>query len=70
MIVHLWGADRPSPAVVALIAFPITYLLALGSWHGVEKRALAMKHMLANRRAARATARRPAPEPEAAPVRA
>jgi peptidoglycan/LPS O-acetylase OafA/YrhL len=61
MIVHLWGSDQPSPAVVAQIAFPITYLLALTSWHGVEKRALAMKHTLAGRRAARATARRAAP---------
>jgi peptidoglycan/LPS O-acetylase OafA/YrhL len=70
MIIHFWGAARPSPAVVAVIAFPITYLLALASWHGVEKRALAMKRMLADRRAARAKARRAAPEPDPAPVRA
>lgn len=51
-IVHAWGADRPAPAVVALIAFPITYLLALASWHGVEKRALRLKGALVGRRAA------------------
>ncbi|HEX7298627.1 MAG TPA: acyltransferase [Solirubrobacteraceae bacterium] len=68
-IVHLWGG-RPAPAVVALVAFPITYLLALGSWHAVEKRALGLKRALANRRAARVSARRTAPEPEATPVQA
>jgi peptidoglycan/LPS O-acetylase OafA/YrhL len=68
-IVHLWGG-RPAPTVVALIAFPITYLLALSSWHGVEKRALRLKRTLADRRAARLTARRTAPEPEPAPARA
>jgi peptidoglycan/LPS O-acetylase OafA/YrhL len=75
MIVHLWGADRPSPLVVALIALPITYLLALASWHGVEKRALRLKGVLADRRVRRAApalestpAHEPAPAP--APVRA
>lgn len=66
-IVYLWGASLPAPGVVAVIAFPITYLLALGSWHGVEKRALRLKGALAGPRAPRAAAR-PSPEPE--PVQA
>jgi peptidoglycan/LPS O-acetylase OafA/YrhL len=52
-IVHLWGGSLPAPGVVALIAFPITYLLALASWHGVEKRALRLKGVLAKPRLAR-----------------
>jgi peptidoglycan/LPS O-acetylase OafA/YrhL len=69
-IVALWGAGRPSPAVMALIAFPVTYVLALCSWHGVEKRALALKNTLAGRKAARVNARRAVSEPDPAPVRA
>jgi peptidoglycan/LPS O-acetylase OafA/YrhL len=69
MIVHLWGGSSlPAPAVVALIAFPITYLLALASWHGVEKRALRLKGALAGSRPARSDARRATPEPEPAPA--
>jgi len=52
-IVRLWGGTLPAPLVVAVIAFPITYLLALGSWHAVEKRALRLKGALATPRAAR-----------------
>jgi peptidoglycan/LPS O-acetylase OafA/YrhL len=53
-IVHLWGDGRPAPVTLLLIALPITYLLALLSWHGVEKRALGLKSRLAaGRREAR-----------------
>jgi peptidoglycan/LPS O-acetylase OafA/YrhL len=43
-IFELWGGSGPSPLVLALLAFPVAYLLALASWHGVEQRALALKH--------------------------
>jgi peptidoglycan/LPS O-acetylase OafA/YrhL len=43
-IYELWGGSGPSPLLLALIAFPIAYLLALASWHGVEQRALRLKH--------------------------
>jgi peptidoglycan/LPS O-acetylase OafA/YrhL len=70
MIVHLWGGSSlPAPAVVALIAFPITYLLALASWHGVEKRALRLKGALAGWRRERSDTRLVAPEPKPAPAR-
>ena len=59
----------PGALVVAVIAFPITYLLALGSWHAIEKRALRLKGPLAGPRTARSTARRPAtPAAEPAPA--
>jgi peptidoglycan/LPS O-acetylase OafA/YrhL len=59
-IVQAWGVGSlPSPAVVALIAFPITYVLALCSWHGVEKRALRLKGALAGRRERRLAAAAP-----------
>ena len=68
-IVRLWGDDMPGALVVAVIAFPITYLLALGSWHAIEKRALRLKGSLAGPRTARGTARRPAtPAAEPAPA--
>jgi peptidoglycan/LPS O-acetylase OafA/YrhL len=67
-IVQVWGDTRPSPTTVALIAFPITYLLALCSWHVVEKHALRLKTVLATPRRARVARRRPAPEPDPAPV--
>ena len=67
-IVQAWGESRPSPLTVALIAFPITYLLALCSWHFVEKHALRLKTTLATPRRVRAARRRPAPEPDPAPV--
>jgi peptidoglycan/LPS O-acetylase OafA/YrhL len=60
-IVHAWGGSLPAPGVVALIAFPVTYLLALASWHGVEKRALRLKGALASPR----RARRPILNPQA-----
>ena len=44
VIYELWGGSGPSPVLLALIAFPVVYLLALASWHGVEKRTLALKH--------------------------
>jgi peptidoglycan/LPS O-acetylase OafA/YrhL len=59
-IVEVWGGSLPSPGIVALIAFPITYLLALCSWHGVEKRALRLKGALAGRRERRLAAGAPA----------
>jgi peptidoglycan/LPS O-acetylase OafA/YrhL len=60
VIVEAWGGGSlPAPAVVALIAFPITYLLALCSWHGVEKRALRLKGALAGRRERRLAATAP-----------
>jgi peptidoglycan/LPS O-acetylase OafA/YrhL len=69
-IVRLWGGSLPAPLVVAAIAFPITYLLALGSWHAVEKRALRLKGALASPRSARAAARRrTTTEPAPAPIR-
>jgi peptidoglycan/LPS O-acetylase OafA/YrhL len=44
MIYELWGGSGPSPLLLGLIAFPVVYLLALASWHGVEQRTLALKH--------------------------
>jgi peptidoglycan/LPS O-acetylase OafA/YrhL len=61
-IVQVSGDARLSPAVVALIALPITYVLAFASWHIVEKHALRLKGRLAAPRA------KPAPEPEPAPA--
>jgi peptidoglycan/LPS O-acetylase OafA/YrhL len=49
-IVHAWGDSLPAPGVVVAIALPITYLLALCSWHLVEKRALRLKGVLVGRR--------------------
>lgn len=67
LIVHVWGDSLPAPLLVALIAFPITYLLALCSWHGVEKRALRLKVALAGPRPAPAARLAPVePEPAAA----
>jgi peptidoglycan/LPS O-acetylase OafA/YrhL len=43
-IFELWGGTGPSPLLLALLAFPVAYLLALASWHGVERRALTLKH--------------------------
>jgi len=68
-IVWAWAGSAPAPAVVALIAFPVTYLLALASWHGVEKRALRLKPALAAPRVAGAIRPGAAPEAEPAPVR-
>jgi peptidoglycan/LPS O-acetylase OafA/YrhL len=58
-IVELWGGGGPGPLTVILIAFPISYLLALASWHGVEKRALGLKHRLAPARRSFARTNRP-----------
>jgi peptidoglycan/LPS O-acetylase OafA/YrhL len=66
-IVHAWGGSLPAPATVALIGFPITYLLALASWHGVERPTLRLKGALAAPRTARARAQPPEPKP--APAR-
>jgi peptidoglycan/LPS O-acetylase OafA/YrhL len=66
-IVHLWGGSLPSPGVVVALALPITYLLALASWHLVEKRALRLKGVLAGRRPRTAPARA-TPEREPAAV--
>jgi peptidoglycan/LPS O-acetylase OafA/YrhL len=69
-IVHLWGAGRPGWLVVTLIALPVTYLLALASWHGVEKRALRLKTTLAEPAGVhRGLSRRRAPEAKPAPIR-
>jgi peptidoglycan/LPS O-acetylase OafA/YrhL len=46
LIYELWGGSGPSPLTLALIAFPLAYLLALASWHGVERRALLFKNRL------------------------
>jgi peptidoglycan/LPS O-acetylase OafA/YrhL len=59
-IVHIGGASLPAPGVVVAIALPITYLLALCSWHLVEKRALRLKGALAGRREPRVAATAPA----------
>jgi peptidoglycan/LPS O-acetylase OafA/YrhL len=67
-IVEAWGGAPPSPLVVIALAFPITYLVALGSWYLVEKRALRLKGVLASRRAPRALPTKPA-EPSPAPIR-
>ncbi len=66
-IVHAWSGGLPAPATVALIGFPITYLLALASWHGVERPTLRLKGALAAPRTARARAQPPEPKP--APAR-
>lgn len=66
-IVHLWGGGGPTSMEVALIAFPVAYLLALASWHGVEKRALHLKRRLtAPRRGS--VARRESVDPTPAPI--
>ncbi len=65
MIVYAWGDSALSPAIVALIAFPVTYALAFASWHLVEKHALRLKGRLATPRAKRIPA---AAEPEPAPA--
>jgi peptidoglycan/LPS O-acetylase OafA/YrhL len=46
LVYELWGGSGPSPLTLALIVFPLAYLLALASWHGVERRALLFKHRL------------------------
>lgn len=50
VIYELWGGSGPSPALLALIAFPVAYLLALASWHGIEQRALRLKHRFSSPR--------------------
>ena len=49
-VYELWGGQGPSPALLALIAFPVAYLLALASWHGIEQRALRLKHRFSTSR--------------------
>lgn len=66
-IVSTWGGGGPSPLVVALIAFPCTYVLAFASWHVVEKRALMLKGRLATPRPARNAGPR-SREAKAAPI--
>jgi peptidoglycan/LPS O-acetylase OafA/YrhL len=66
-IVHAWGDGMPSAWTVVLIGFPVTYLLALCSWHGVERPTLRLKEALAKPRLARRRAQ--SPEPDPAPVR-
>ena len=41
-----------APLALAAIALPVTYLLAFASWHGLEKRALRLKHRLSAQKAA------------------
>jgi peptidoglycan/LPS O-acetylase OafA/YrhL len=68
-IFHLWGGNGPTALTVSLIAFPVTYLLALASWHGVEKRALRMKDRLTAPRRGSISARAERPEAvDAAPA--
>lgn len=70
-IFHLWGGKGPTPLELALSAFAISYLLALASWHGVEKRALSLKHRLTVPRRELAAARGDRPEavdPAPAPI--
>jgi peptidoglycan/LPS O-acetylase OafA/YrhL len=67
-IVHAWGGGTPSALVVIAIALPVTYVLALGSWYLVEKRALRLKGVLATRRRPRPIPTKAA-EPSPAPVR-
>jgi peptidoglycan/LPS O-acetylase OafA/YrhL len=65
-IVHAWGGDLPAPAVVAAIGLPVTYLLALASWYGIERPFLRLKGRVvprAPRRLAWLPARR-APQPD------
>lgn len=65
-IVQAWGG-LPAPLIVALIGFPITYLLALASWHWIERPALRLKGPLATARRARPRAQ-PPPTPETDPA--
>jgi peptidoglycan/LPS O-acetylase OafA/YrhL len=58
-IVYAWSGSLPEPGVVVAIALPITYVLALCSWHLVEKRALRLKGALAGRREPRVAATAP-----------
>jgi len=58
-IVRAWGDSLPAPGVVVAIALPITYLLALCSWHLVEKRALRLKGALVGRQQVPAAATAP-----------
>jgi peptidoglycan/LPS O-acetylase OafA/YrhL len=58
-IVFAWGGSLPAPGVVVAIALPVTYLLALCSWHLVEKRALRLKGTLVGRREPRVAATAP-----------
>lgn len=68
-IYHLWGGSGPTPLEVALIAFPVAYLFALASWHGVEKRALGLKHRFEAPRSDSVAMRAERPEAvEAAPA--
>jgi peptidoglycan/LPS O-acetylase OafA/YrhL len=67
-IVSAWGGAPPSPLVVIALALPITYLVALGSWYLVEKRALRLKGALATRRTPRPLPTKTA-EPSPAPIR-
>jgi peptidoglycan/LPS O-acetylase OafA/YrhL len=43
-IVWLWAPTAQTPLAVGLIALPVTYMLAFASWHGLERRALRLKH--------------------------
>lgn len=70
-IFHLWGGGGPTPLELALSAFAISYLLALASWHGVEKRALHLKHRWTSPRGETAATRAGRPEavdPAPAPI--
>ncbi len=60
-IVWLWAGSLPSPLAVAAIALPVTYLLAFASWHGLEKRALVLKHRLSGRKARSGASKSEAP---------
>jgi peptidoglycan/LPS O-acetylase OafA/YrhL len=52
--VYLWGfpiqqllalgIERPAPMLVFVLAVPITLLVAVASWHWIEKPALSLKH--------------------------
>ncbi|HEY6780769.1 MAG TPA: acyltransferase [Thermoleophilaceae bacterium] len=70
-LVQAWDG-LPSPALVALIGFPITYLLAMASWHWIERPALRLKGPLATPRHARPRAQPPpasVPDSDPAAVR-
>lgn len=45
-IIALWGASGPGPALLSLLALPITYGLAYASWRLVEAPALRLKSRL------------------------
>lgn len=60
-IVHVWGDPHLSPVIVGVLALPITYALAFGSWHVVEKHALRLKARLATPRVKRVAAAEPEP---------